>query len=283
MTSDLVPSAVRRVVLVVLDGLRSDAVPFFDLTHLARLHRRGASTFRAQTVSPSVTACAMASLLTGATPDRHGLRSERFHIPRARGTLHPLPKLLADHSLPTSAFLSRVPLLMGGLAQRIATFAGIGEARFEGRGAFDVLAAASRNLEEQRRGLIIMHWPDADNAGHSRGWMSRDYGAAAQRMDDAIGRLLTMIDLDDPATLLVAMADHGGGGGTLKHHNSMHPLDLTIPLVMAVGSVQPGDLGPSVTLPDVPATVLWALGIPRPESYAGRPLLHAFQALPAAA
>jgi arylsulfatase A-like enzyme len=106
---------------------------------------------------------------------------------------------------------------------------------------------------------------------------------AAQRLDEAIGRLVSMVDLRDPDTLLVVLADHGGGGGTPKHHNSMHPLDLTIPVVIAGGAVQPGDLGLSVTLPDVPATVLWALGIPQPESYAGRPLLHAFQALPVAA
>jgi hypothetical protein len=43
---------------------------------------------------------------------------------------------------------------MGGLAQRIAPFVGIGEARFEGRGAFDVLAAANQHLEEQWRGIM---------------------------------------------------------------------------------------------------------------------------------
>ena len=30
------------------------------------------------------------------------------------------------------------------------------------------------------------------------------------------------------------------------------------------------------SLLDVPATVLWALGVPQPKSYAGRPLWEAF-------
>lgn len=276
-------TSVRRVVLVVLDGLRPDAVRRFELEQFARLARGGASTYAAQTVSPSVTACAMASLLTGASPERHGMQSDRFQIPRPTAPIHPLPKILAEHSLPTSAFLGQVPFMLGGLAQRIAGAAGVGNARFSGKGAMEIVSCAARTIETQRRGLIVMHWPDADHAGHAHGWMSPEYAAAAGRMDVALGRLVGQLDLTDPATLMIALADHGGGGRTLKHHDSDHPLDCTIPLVVAGGAVVPGDLGRNVTLLDVPATVLWALGIPRPDSYAGRPLAQAFAALPVAA
>jgi len=283
MYSDAAPTSVRRVILVVLDGLRPDAMARFELFHLQRLALRGASTFRARTVDPSVTACAMASLITGASPERHGLQSDRFQLPRSRGPIHPLPKVLAEHSLPSSAFISGVPMLLGGLAQRIASVAGFGEARFAGRGAADVLATAARAIDTQRRGLIMMHWPDADAAGHDHGWMSPEYAMAAARMDDALGRLVRQLDLDDPQTLLIAMADHGGGGRVLKHHDSDHPLDVTIPVILAGGAVEPGLLSGQVSLLDVPATVLWALGIPRPESYVGRPMLQAFQRMPVAA
>ncbi len=283
MSFDQFPTPVRRVVLVVLDGLRPDAVQRFELAQFARLARLGASTFRAQTVSPSVTACAMTSLLTGASPERHGLQSDRFQVPRSRGPLHPLPKQLAAHSLPTSAFMAQVPFLMSGLAQKLASVAGVSEARFSGKGAIEIFNASQRTLETQRRGLIIFHWPDADRAGHAHGWMSPEYAMAAGRMDDALGRLAGAVDLTDPSTLLIALADHGGGGRTLKHHDSEHPLDKTIPVVLAGGAVPPSDLGPSVNLTDVPATILWSLGIQQPESYVGKPLAQAFSALRVAA
>ena len=146
-----------------------------------------------------------------------------------------------------------------------------------------MLAAAGKNLESQRRGLIMMHWLDADRAGHEFGWMSPEYGVAAARMDNALGRLASAIDLSDPATLVIALADHGGGGATPKHHDSAHPLDTTIPVLLAGGAVVPCELGAGVSLTDVPATILWALGLPRPESYVGRPLLQAFAKLPMAA
>lgn len=268
-------SSVRRVVLVVLDGLRPDAIPRFGLPHLDALARCGASTMLARTVSPSVTACAMASLLTGAAPERHGLRSDRFHLPRPRGTLHPLPRVLAEHALPSSAFLARVPRLFEGVAHRIAAHLGVTQARFHGETCEEILGAARGTLREQRRGLVLLHWPDGDRAGHASGWMSEAYAEAARRMDGALGALAATMDLGDPATLLIAMADHGGGGARPDHHDSEHPLDRTIPIVMAGGAVRRGEIAAGASLLDVPATICRALGVPVPESYAGTPLAGA--------
>ena len=52
---------------------------------------------------------------------------------------------------------------------------------------------------------------------------------------------------DDPSTLLIACADHGGGGNTSNDHDSDHPLDRTIPLLMTGGGVVRQQLG-AVTL-----------------------------------
>ncbi|MEK0430233.1 MAG: hypothetical protein RL139_37 [Gemmatimonadota bacterium] len=271
---------VRRVVLVVLDGLRPDAIPRFGLRHCQTLIHRGASTMLGRTVDPSVTATCMASLLTGAAPERHGLEGDRFHIPRPRGTLHPLPRLLAAHAFPSTAFLGRIPPLLLGVGHRIGSHLGFGRTRFQGRGAHDIVTMATAALREQRRGLIVMHWPDADRAGHASGWMSDPYAAAAREMDDALGRVLALLDLEDPSTLVVAMADHGGGGTVPDHHDSAHPLDRTIPIIVAGGAVRPGELPAGSSLLDVPATICWALGLERPESYAGTPLTSAFRHTP---
>ena len=271
---------VRRVVLVVLDGLRPDAIPRFALPHLAALAQRSAYSMLGRTVSPSVTACAMASLLTGASPERHGLQSDRFHLPKSRGQLHPLPRLLAEHGLQSSGFLAAMPLLFTGIAKRMATRLGFGVARFRGRGCDEILAAARPALREQQNGLVLMHWPDADRAGHAHGWMSEQYADATWRMDATMGLLMRELDLTDPGTLLIALADHGGGGAVTTHHNSSHPLDTTIPIFVAGGAVRRGEMAPGASLLDVPATVCWALGLPIPESYAGRPLTSAFAPKP---
>jgi arylsulfatase A-like enzyme len=274
------PRAVRRVIVVVMDALRPDAIDAFDLSHLRHLVRCGAATLTATTVEPSVTAAAMTSLLTGVPPEVHGLQSDRFHIPRTRGPVMPLPRALAAAGYPSTALMAEIPLIFRPVARQIVASLGVGESRFAGRDSAGVLLAAQRSLVSQRRGLIIMHWPDADRAGHAHGWMSHEYGEAARRMDRALGLLLDAHDiLSDPSTVLVVLADHGGGGAVLNDHESAHRHDITIPIVFAGGSVTPGALTPDCTLLDVPATILWMLGVRPPVSYAGRVLSEAFEAI----
>src|SRR5581483_295105 len=199
-------------------------------------HHHGASTLAATTVQPSVTAAAMTSLLTGVAPDVHGLQSDRFHIPKPRGPILPLPRALAAAGFPSTAVMAEIPLLFRPIARQIVSRLGMGEARFAGRDAAGVLLAAQRALVAQRRGLILLHWPDADRAGHAHGWMSAEYGDAARRMDRALGHLITSHDLlSDRNTLLIVLSDHGGGGVDPRNHETDHPHDVTIPIVLAGG------------------------------------------------
>lgn len=266
-------SPVRRVVLVVLDGLRADAIDTLALPHLRRLRSIGASTLTAQTVAPSVTAAAMTSLLTGVPPTVHGLTSDRFRIPRTRARLQPLPRVLEHAGYPTTAFVREIPRLYRGVATRIVRQLGAGDARFVGHNAPEILLAARNTLATQRRGLVLMHWPDADMAGHDHGWMSAPYAEAARRLDATLGLLAGLIEIErDPYTLLIALADHGGGGVDPRDHDSDHPIDRTIPIVAVGGGVPAGASLGAAHLLDVPATVLAALGVAQPAEYAGRPL-----------
>jgi arylsulfatase A-like enzyme len=79
----------------------------------------------------------------------------------------------------------------------------------------------------------------------------------------------------DPDTLLIALADHGGGGADACDHDSAHPLDRTIPLLLWGAGIGRTHLLPS-SLIDVPPTILHALGVEVPEWYEGRVLHEAF-------
>ncbi len=266
-----------RVIVVVLDGLRADAPHLFSLPHIARLARDGASSYSAQTVSPSVTAAAMGSLLSGVRPIDHGLVSDRFRIPRPTVALDPLPRWLAQRGFATHGFLAALPWGYATLATRLAGMAGAKHATFRGHTAAEILDAARPTLARERRGFFLLHWPDGDRAGHAHGWTSRPYAAAIRGMDESLGRLddLTRAS-SDPDTLLIAVADHGGGGAVFRDHDSQHPHDRTIPLVLAGGAVVAGELAPLSSILDVPATVAWALGGEVPPRYAGRALVEAF-------
>ena len=278
------PIGVERVILVVLDGLRPDAIGRLRLNNWARLAARGASTLEASTVIPSVTNAAMASLLTGVSPTTHRVQTDRFHVPKSSAHVFPMPRCLRGEGIPTSSYLGNIPWLFRGVATQLTKALGVADPHFVGDIARDIVFAARLRLAETRAGLILVHLPDADRAGHEHGWMSDEYLVAAQRLDDALGLISAFGHVDDdPAVVLIALADHGGGGSDPRDHNSSHPMDTTIPLLLSGGCVRPTFLPPSTSLLDVPPTVLWSLGVPIPQSYAGKPLLEAFERLPVAA
>jgi arylsulfatase A-like enzyme len=261
-----------------MDGVRADAVPLFGMPVLERLAAAGAWTLDAETVRPSVTAAAMGSLFTGVTPGRHGLETDRFRIPRPRGTIDPLPHVLARQGVPTCAALARVPMAYRSLAHHLSRRLGIAEAVFAGERALDIVAAATGLLGSRSRGLFVFHWPDADRTGHAHGWTSRRYAAAVHGIDAALGVLVDELGVTrEGDTVLIALADHGGGGLVATNHDSDHPHDRRIPLVFSGAAVEPGRLAPGLSLLDVPATVAWALGAPVPPDWNGRPVTEAFQ------
>lgn len=270
-------TAICRVIIVVLDGLRPDAIDAFDLSNIRAMALSGASSMSARTVSPSCTWPAMTSLLSGMPPETHGILRDSLHVPRPKTPLEPLPALLSRAGYHTAVFMRAVPALYRGTARLIARGLGFAEARFAGTTAEEVTMAASKNLRSQERGLIVIHWADADQAGERCGWMTQEYGDACRRLDSAVGLLMKLTSCrNDPHTLVIALADHGGGGVTVNDHSEEHPLNWTIPLVLGGGSIRQTTLEEAHLL-DVPATAAWALGVTRPAAYAGRVLIEAIE------
>jgi len=271
-------TAICRVIIVVLDGLRPDAIEAFDLSNIREMARGGAWTMSARTVAPSCTWPAMTSLVSGVPPETHGILRDSLHVPRPKTPLEPLPRLLSRAGYPSTVFLRTLPALYRGTGRVIARRLGFAEAHFAGATAEEVTMTASKNLRSQERGLIVMHWADADEAGESHGWMTPEYGTACRQLDSALGLLMKLTSCSsDPRTLVIALADHGGGGITHNDHCEEHHLNWTIPLILAGGSVRQTRLE-EAHLVDVPATAAWALGVTPPPAYAGRVLIEALGA-----
>ena len=266
-----------RVVVVVMDGLRADLVGDPRFPELAALRAESAHTLDATTVLPAVTAAAMTSLLTGVTPAIHGMDTDKFRVPRPRFDLTPLPRLIERAGMPTFGAMGQVPWIFRPLARRLVAQLGMRDVVFAGANAHALIAASMPALRAQRSGFALLHWPEADALGHAHGWLSRPYLAAVQRMDHALGALRRELAAQDhDRTLLVVVADHGGGGRVPTHHDSAHPLDATIPILLHGAGARPMVLAAGHTLLDVPATVLWALGIDVPTWYAGSPIAAPF-------
>jgi type I phosphodiesterase/nucleotide pyrophosphatase/phosphopentomutase/2,3-bisphosphoglycerate-independent phosphoglycerate mutase family metalloenzyme len=263
----------RRVVLVLADGLRPDAITPTDMPSLDALARQYTVALRASTVRPSRTVAALASLATGVAPATHGLIEPGLGFLARLPGLRPLAHELSRGGVASHVVASELLPAERAVLWALSKAAGLGTYRSAGLRAREVARAAQAVALSQSTGLVFVCLNDCDQAGHAHGWMSPQYRSAAVEIDAAIG---VLAELSEHA-LLIVMADHGGGGVTTHDHAEPHPINDHIPLILAGPDVtRRHQLTRHVSLLDIPPTLLWWFGLNVPVCYEGRVLTQAF-------
>jgi len=269
-------SVTRNVVLVSIDGLRPDAIAAFKAPTLTKLISEGSYTLAAKTILPSKTLPSHTSMLTGEPPDRHGvLWNTAFSD--APGTLE-IPTVFGaarSRGYRTAAFFSKSKfshLQVPGTLDYSQSPGG-----WFGRwSSSSTLDDVEEHLASSSPNLLFVHLTDPDAAGHSYGWMSREYGRGVLRADAALERLMQAADkaYGVGQYTLIVTADHGGNG---RDHGSDNVFDVTIPWIAWGRGVIPGEItaAPVQTM-DTASTVLFLLGLDKPEGWAGVPIRRAF-------
>ncbi|MDP3909890.1 MAG: alkaline phosphatase family protein [Gemmatimonadales bacterium] len=258
--------------MVLADGLRPDAVTRTHMPSLDALARAYTQALRATTVRPSRTVAALASLATGVAPASHGLIEPGLGFLTKLTRLRPLARELNRAGLPSRIVASDLLFSERAVVRVLAAAAGVTGVTSAGRRAREVAGAAL--AVHQTDGVLFVYLNDADLAGHLHGWMSPQYLEAAAELDAAIGALAVLAD----DSLLIVLADHGGGGVTSHDHAEPHLVNDRIPLVLAGPDVtRRHQLTGKVSLLDIPPTLLWWFGLEIPVAYEGRPLAQAFR------
>jgi arylsulfatase A-like enzyme len=270
------PAPVRatNVMVISIDGLRPDAIERGGARNLQRLMREGAWSLRAETILPSKTLPSHTSMLTGVTPEVHGItwnEDESGHT----GTVG-VPTIfdLAEaRGMQTAAFFGKAKF------RHLVRPGGAPGVRSAPRGAEVYRAGVvtqqvEQHLRFRKPRLLFVHLADPDQAGHRYGWMSLPYRMAVRSADAAVGRLVEAAERAYGGDVLVIVtADHGGHG---HGHGSEAEEDVQIPWIAWGRGVGTGEVQDLVRTMDTAATALWVLGVPFPESWAGRPVAAAF-------
>jgi hypothetical protein len=264
------PPALTGVLVISIDGLRPDALQLADTPNLDWLIARGAITWQAQTILPSVTLPAHASMLSGSTPQVHGVNWNDYAPERGYIQVPTLFSVTHDAGLTTAMFVGKVKLEHLARPGTVDTYAYVtgGDAQVAGR--------AADYLREVSPDVLFVHLPDVDTIGHMHGWLSSPQLDFVTQADAAVGTLLDTLEalgqLD--STLIVVTADHGGIGTV---HGGNDPESMTIPWLVAGPGVRQGyEVKGNVFIYDTAATVVWALGLSLPVEWEGRPVVEAF-------
>ena len=275
-TPTITPTALPRsdrVLIVSFDGLRPDAIEAAGMVNVMALMQSGAYTLSAQTIMPSTTLPAHSSMLVGTCPSKHIVRWNEY-VPQngfAIGT--DLFDLVHAPGRRTVMVVGKEKL------RQVTEPASTDYFKFVDSTdkIVDPFVIEQLAIQQILQGFALMfvHFPRGDLAGHEYGWMSRPQLEAYANDDESLGFILDSLRNHEmyASTLIIITSDHGGHDTT---HGFDMPEDMTIPWIVSGPGILPMQLGTQIHTMDTAATAAFALGLPIPSEWDGRPVLEAF-------
>ncbi|MBN1220386.1 MAG: alkaline phosphatase family protein [Anaerolineae bacterium] len=262
-------SGIKYVVIISIDGLRPDALALAHTPTLDELIEQGAYSPAAQTIVQSFTLPSHASMLTGVVAEKHGLLDALPYIGWPGLNVPTVFNMAHDAGFTTGMVFGKEKLNFLLLNDSVESFCDID--------LHDELVKdkAVGFVKKGLPHLLFVHFPDVDAVGHEFGWMSEYQLGAVTYVDGLIGEIVAELKNNSywHNTLLIVTADHGGHG---YRHGDDSPVDRTIPWLAVGPGVPKGTTIEHINIYDTTATALYALDVPIPEYFDGRPVMEIF-------
>jgi predicted AlkP superfamily pyrophosphatase or phosphodiesterase len=256
-------------ILLLVDGLRPDALSLVDAPQIAGLMRRGASSLQARSVTPSITLPCHVSIFHSVPPQRHGVMTNAWQ-PMAR----PLPGLIEQakqagkrcyffHNWEPLRDLNRPEMLELSFYQNTC---------YTPEGDLTIAEVAAQRIAADRPDFAFVYFGTVDVAGHQFGWMSEAYLRQIERVDKGVGMVL---DALQPEDVVLLQSDHGGHERT---HGAELAEDMLIPWVVAGPGIRRNYvIQTELTLLDTAPTLARILQIPAHPQWEGRCIDEIFE------
>jgi hypothetical protein len=261
----------RRVYVIVVDGcnrarMRQARTPAID-----RLVREGTEYLAVEPAYPARTVVCFSSMLTGAPPAEHGMRSN--FAPRLGVRCESVFDVLARHR--RCGRVVGIAHLLDPFGDQVvrAVTSVQPTSRIDG----SLTAAAREVVERDDPDLLVLQLLAADQLGHVRGVRSPEYLDQLAETDRHVGDFLAFLSERgklDGATVIL-MADHGQGRG-IGGHGHLDWGESPVPFVVWGEGARRGAVSaePRSVL-ELAATVSALLGVEPPRATRGRPLVPA--------
>lgn len=252
-------AAVRKVLIIGIDGLRPDALAAADAPSIDALIADGAYSASAQAEDITISGPGWSSMLTGVHRDKHGVTGNSFVGSNYEQYPHFFERLEAACDTRTVSIANWAPINTTILRNRADLVLTGGPDSLVAQRAADVLGS-------QDMDVLFVAFDEVDGAGHSFGFDPSvpQYLAKIAETDGRVGQILTAMrarpTFASEDWLIVLTADHGG---TIdRTHGRNIPEHRTIPfLVSGSSSARGTTITPAPQLPDLAPTVMAFLGV----------------------
>src|SRR5438093_1368185 len=189
------PAYADNVVIIMVDGLRPDALRQAKVPTLDGLINRGASTMKAQTVEPSLTLPAFASMMSGLPVAQHGVDWNEYDPPRGfikSPTLFEIASF--NGSKWGAASLNKEKLLHVIKQDRrlLLNVCSVNEPACTAKKIAEDVIASYKTSTEGKPALFVVQLSDFYSAVNDHGWKSKPYLKAVEYVVRGYGIMSTV-------------------------------------------------------------------------------------------
>lgn len=275
---------IQHVIVLGIDGLSPDGIRTADTPVMDRMINGGSHSFHARAVMPSSSGANWGSMIMGAPPEQHGIydnnwRTDNFILPAVvtrNQDLFPTVFAVIRDQVPDAeigAILDWNPI--SNYIERDV----LSHEKLPSNEDQTTLEAVSY-LTEKKPLFTFIHIDHVDGAGHRYGHGSPEYYLSVEKADSLIGEILEATKMAGiyENTVFIISADHGGVG---YGHGGYTLAEMEIPYIIYGKSVKNGfQHRIPINVYDIPATVLFALGLDIPFEWIGRAVKSSFEGNP---
>ena len=257
----------NKVILILVDGMRPDALIKCGNPFVKELEKISTYTYNGKTVFPSITLPCHYSMTHSVPTDRHGILTNTF-VPLARPMIG-IFELLKNYGKRCGMYYTWENLrdLYNPGAIDFSKYLSCHEIT-DDRADTPITDAALVDIEKYNPDFFFLYMGDPDNHGHMNGWMGEDY---MYTVDNAVNNIKRVIEKFGDKYNYIILADHGGHD---RMHGTDKPEDMTIPLYFIGKSFEKSKIIDDISILDVAPTIADLFGIKKPSDWEGKSVLR---------
>ena len=256
----------NKVILISIDGMRSDGLLNCGNPYLKELTKKSSHTFDAQTVFPSITLPCHLSMFHSVPPERHGTLSNQYVVPVR--PVSGLFEVIRSAGKETAMYYGWHPL------RDICRSGSLTTAEYINAYCFDHSDGVLTNkaldfIKLKSPDFVFLYMVETDEkGGHDNGWMTDIYLDYVSCAIDNVKKVIE--EVGDEYTVIVT-ADHGGHD---RIHGTDMPEDMTIPMFFCGKDFKQDEKLCNVSILDIAPTIADVMGIPAPREWEGKSLVN---------
>lgn len=256
----------QKVLLVLVDGMRPDAIDACTHPFLRNLRERTSYCMNSLTVFPPVTLPCHSSLFFSVDPIRHGIITNVWS---------PLVRPIDSLADVVARFQKKAAMFYNWEELRDLNRPGslVHSEYLKMQPDFDKITDniltdhAIDCIQNEDPDFVFLYLGYTDTAGHRFGWMGENYLNAVSNASACIEKIFNALPKD---WSMIVTADHGGHD---RCHGDNIPEDMIIPTYFFGSSFEAGKQLEGVNIKDVAPTIACLLDLPIPPEWEGYSLI----------